>query len=44
MRPAGLDDIDDCVIGFWDESGGFLFPTKRINTLKVRRYLQQQFS
>jgi hypothetical protein len=24
MRPAGLDDKANCVIGFWVYSGGFL--------------------
>ena len=26
MRPAGLDDKANCVIGFWVYSGGFLVP------------------
>lgn len=24
MRPAGLNDKANCVVGFWDNSGGFL--------------------
>lgn len=34
MRPAGLDGIKDCVIGFWDKLGGFFIYEKRDLTLR----------